>query len=285
MLSDTVARISTNTPLQSHLLYSMLIGVLFAVTLLTGCASYQPLRPPDTFTPSLPPGPKVALVYKFTTTAHAPDSWYDTFENAILQGLREKGYSPIVICGLLRPRDDFWGGYVIPATCPPEFGGSQLPLWVSRIAQTGSTGDEVRAAARDEAVNRGATSILYLHAFIRVDRHGRYFPERSSSLFVQTNELIFDFHCDGTNVIWRDLSDNWLQYSDSLSPYSPSCSVSNVENAQEIRERLVAGQLKLGDRVAVRLEPMEKYIKRLAGAILKRIPSYISEQTPSSTSR
>ncbi len=276
MLSDTVARISTNTPLQSHLLYSMLIGVLFAVTLLTGCASYQPLRPPDTFTPSLPPGPKVALVYMFPTTARAPDSWYDTFENAILQGLREKGYSPIVICGLF---------VRLPATCPPEFGGSQFP-WVIRIAQTGSKGDEVRAAARDEAVNRGATSILYLTAFISVvDRHGRYFPERSSSLSFQTNELIFDFHCDGTNVMWWDLSGNWLQYIEPLSPYSPSCSVSNVENAQEIRERIVAGQLKPGDRVAYRLEPMEKYIKRLAGAILKRIPSYISEQTPSSTSR
>lgn len=263
-------------PLQST---STLAWVFLTFALLAGCGGLEVVRPPDGFNPSLPPSPKVALFYDISTgRSYVSESWYDSLENAVLQALRDKGYTPVLICGLLRRTNDFMKGYVTQDSCPPEFGSSQSPK-LRLMGAAGSKGDIARAVAREAAVKSGSGSILYLKADVPVSTDGRFFPVSGQSLFLQTDKLTVQFK-GGRTVRWWDLSYNWLQFIGRNSN-----EVSNVENWQEIQQQILEKKLVSGDRVAVVIEPMEKFLKRLAGEILKDIPAWSPADDPSSATR
>lgn len=271
--------------LQSRLLQSTLGWLFLTVMFLAGC-SPKSIRPPDSFTPSLPPSPKLALFYTSFGAANAPVSWYESFEHAILQGLRDKGYDPVLVCGVLR-QPGMWKNYVPQGSCPAALAGSSE---MSHLAHATSSGDVARAAARDAAAQRGAASVLYFFTVLWVDHSGRYFLPDSVGAFVHVDELVVKYSGPPLQFHWWDLSYNWLQYTDPSKRSSASNSYpdfTNVENSQQIRKFMEASKnMRIGDRIpAPRFEPMEKFLKRLAGEIFKSIPEWIPPEERSSGSR
>jgi hypothetical protein len=279
------------------------VGVMLLFVFVGGCATVNTIKPPNNLKPTLPITPRVALF--LGPTFHYPriirdyfsDDWYADFEQLLLQGFRDKGYDPVVICWMLFPNrttnilfspDRLKDKYNERPGCFPELREQFLWRDVGHLLDDDKWGEAHRASAREAALKQGASSIFYMWTSVSIMNR----IEVASPLYMKLDfpGLVYN----GKQWNWFDLSFNWHNYfrddkgsekwkkvATNQYPNYPLQYYGNMWNQSfELpRKEVLNSMIKEGkEETLIKFMPTDKFLKMVVDDLLAEIPTWVPQK-------